>query len=205
MEGKGKLNGVWDANRILQEYLRFSDIRGRIKKIDLSDNSPYGIELRRFAAAMKAYGRDMEELIELEDMISMSCSSEKLDQFRKLLKQLLDNKYLKDQVDDAKFIRYDRDIYFLFEALFNYRKSLYEVETVWSGLIECSFSVSMIYQATKGLYAKHIKGVSDIIDQMLVLLMGDDFDKSFSEEDLLPYGYPDVTDEELEDLIIDNF
>lgn len=205
MEGKGKLNGVWDANRILQEYLRFSDIRGRIKKIDLSDNSPYGIKLRRFAAAMKAYGRDMEELIELEDMISMSCSSEKLDQFRKLLKQLLDNKYLKDQVDDAKFIRYDSDIYSLFGALLKYRKSLYEVETVWSGLIECSFSVSMICQATKGLYAKHIKVVSDIIDQMLILLMGDDFDRSFTEEDLLQYGYPDVTDEELEDLIIDNF
>ena len=205
MEGQGKFNGVWNANRMLQEYLHFSDKSGRIKKIDMTDDSPYGIKLRRFAAAMKAYGRDMEDLIELEEMISMSCSSEKLDQFRKLLKQLLDNEYFKNQVDDAKFIRDDRDIYYLFEALFNYRKSLYEVENVWSGMIECSFSVSMVYQATKGLYAKHIKEVSDIIDQMLVMLMGDDFDRSFTEEDLLPYGYPEVTDEELENKILDNF
>ena len=40
---------------------------------------------------------------------------------------------------------------------------------------------------------------------MLVLLMGDDYGKSFSEEELLPFGYPDVTDEELENMILDNF
>ena len=66
-------------------------------------------------------------------------------------------------------------------------------------------SVSMVYYATKGLYTKHIKGVSDTIDQMLVLLMGDDFDRTFTEEELLPFGYPDITDEELENLIFDNF
>ena len=49
------------------------------------------------------------------------------------------------------------------------------------------------------------KTVCNIIDRMLVLLMGDDFGKSFSEEELLPFGYPDVTDEELEDMILDNF
>ena len=54
MPEERKLNGVWDANRILQEYLHFVDKRGRVKKIDISDNSPYGIKLRRFAAAMKA-------------------------------------------------------------------------------------------------------------------------------------------------------
>jgi hypothetical protein len=40
---------------------------------------------------------------------------------------------------------------------------------------------------------------------MLVLLMGDDFDRSFTEEELLPFGYPDVTDDELENMILDNF
>ena len=40
---------------------------------------------------------------------------------------------------------------------------------------------------------------------MLVLLMDDDFDRSFTEEELLPFGYPDVTDEELENLIMDDF
>ena len=32
-----------------------------------------------------------------------------------------------------------------------------------------------------------------------------DYDRSFSEEKLLPFGYPNVTDEELEDMILDNW
>ena len=205
MAGKSRLSGFWDANRVLQEYIHFADKNGRIKKIDMSDDSPYGIKLRRFAAAMKAYGRDLEDFDEFEGIISKSCSPNKLDEFRKLLKPLLDNDFLKDQVDDARFVRGSRDIYLLFMALFQYRKSLYEVENVWSGMVECTMSVSLVYHATNSLYTKHIKGISDTIDRMLVLLMGDDFDRSFTEEELLPFGYPDVTDEELENMMLDNF
>lgn len=198
-----KLNGVWDANRILQEYLHFADKSGRVKKIDMSDDSPYGIEQRRFAAAMKAYGRDVDNFDEFEGIISKSCSPGKLDEFRQLLKPLLDNDYHKELINDASFIRVSRDIHYLFEALFKYRKCLYEVENVWSGLLESPMSVSMVYHATKDLYTKHIKGICDTIDRMLVLLMGDDFDRSFTEEELLPFGYPDVTDDELENMILD--
>lgn len=203
-EGR-RLNSVWDANRVLQEYLHFADKSGRIKNIDKSDNSPYGIKLRRFTAVMKAYGRNIEDFDAFEGIVSDSCSLDKLEEFRQLLKPLLDNDYYKEQIYDARFIRGNCDIHYLFEALLKYRKCLYEVENVWSGLMECPMSVSMVYYATKGLYTKHIKGVSDTIDQMLVLLMGDDFDRTFTEEELLPFGYPDITDEELENLIFDNF
>lgn len=200
-----RLNGVWDTNRILQECLHFADKSGRIEKIDMSDDSPYGIRRRRFAAAMKAYGRDVENFNVFERIISKSCSPDKLDDFRMLLKPLLDNDYHKTLINDARFIRGNRDIHYLFEALFEYRKCLYEVENVWLGLVECPMSVSIVASATKDLYAKHIKGISETIDKMLVLLMGDDFDRSFTEEELLPFGYPDVTDEELENMILDNF
>ena len=205
MPEERQLDGIWDANRILQEYLHFADKSGHIKKIDMSDDSPYGIKLRRFAVAMKAYGKDVEDFDVFEGIISNSCSSDKLDEFRQLLKPLLNNDYHKELINDARFIRGSRDIHYLFEALFEYRKCLYEVENVWSGLIECPMSVSMFYYATKGLYAKYIKGISDTIDRMLVLLMGDDFDRAFTEEELLPFGYPDVTDEELENMILDDF
>ena len=205
MAERRKLNGVWDANRVLQEYIHLADKSGRVDKIDMFDDSPYGIKLRRFAAAMKAYGRNLEDFDEFEGIISKSYSPNKLDEFRKLLKPLLDNDFLKDQVDDARFVRGSRDIYLLIMALFQYRKSLYEVENVWSGMVECTMSVSLVYHATNSLYTKLIKGISDTIDQMLVLLMGDDFDRSFTEEELLPFGYPDVTDEELENMMLDNF
>ena len=201
MEGKRTLNGVWDANRILQEYLHFADKRGRIEKIDMSDDSPFGIKLRRFVSAMKAYGKDVEDFHEFEGFVSNSCSPDKTDEFRNLLKPLLDNDSHKERIDDARFIKSCRERHYLFKALFEFRKCLYEVEDVWSGMLAFPMSVSMVCSATKGLYTKHIKEVSDTIDRMLILLMGDDFDRSFTEEELLPFGYPDVTDEELKDKI----
>lgn len=204
MSEERQSNGIWNASRVLQEYLHFADKSGRIKKIDMAGDSPYGIKLRRIVAAMKAYGRDVENFNEFEGIISKSCSPEKLEEFRQLLKPLLDNDYHKELISDARFIRGSRDVHYLFEALFKYRKCLYEVENVWSGLMECPMSVSMVFYATKGLYTKHIKGICETIDRMLVLLMGDDFDRSFTEEELLPFGYPDVTDEELENMILDN-
>ena len=93
----------------------------------------------------------------------------------------------------------------LFETLFRYRKSLYRVENIWSGMMECTQTVALAYMVTTNLNQTQLKAISDIIDRMLVLLMGDDYDRSFSEEKLLPLGYPDVTDEELEDMILDNW
>jgi len=42
----------------LQELLHFADDGGKIRSLDLSDDSPYGIRVRRFFAAMKAYGKE---------------------------------------------------------------------------------------------------------------------------------------------------
>ena len=65
--------------------------------------------------------------------------------------------------------------------------------------------MGMIYAVTNRLYQDNIKSVSDIIDRMLILLMGDDYDQSFSEKELLKYGYPNVTDDEIQDLEIETF
>ena len=50
-----KLNGIWNVERLLQELFRFTDDRGNIRSLNLSDDSPYGIKVCRCAAAMKAY------------------------------------------------------------------------------------------------------------------------------------------------------
>ena len=200
-----KLNGIWNVERILKEYLSLADNSGHIRNIDLSDDSPRGIKVRKFVAAMNAYGKDIYYYNEFEDIVSNSCSPEKIEEFRRLLKENLDDDFQKERVDNPRFIRGNWDIPDLFEALFEYRKRLYEVENAWSGYLECPMSVAMVAKATNSLYLKHIKAVSDIIDRMLVLLMGDDYDKSFTEAELLPFGYPDVTDKELEDMILDNW
>lgn len=199
-----RLNGIWNADRLLQNLLRFTDDRGKIRSLNLSDDSPYGIEVRRFAAAMKAYGKEECLYLGIEHVISETCSEDKMNELCQLLSQNLPDKYSTAFVkpDNLKGLEERQD---LFEALFRYRKSLYQVENIWSGMRECSHAVALAYKVTTILNRTQLKTISDIIDRMLVLLMGDDYDSSFSEKKLLPFGYPNVTDEELEDIILDNW
>ena len=199
-----KLNGIWNAERLLQELLCFTDDRGIISSLNLSDDSPYGIKVRRFAATMKAYGKEECSYVGNELLISDACSEEKIEELCLLLKQNLHDEYSLVLVkpDILKGIRERKD---LFEILFRYRKSLYKVENTWAGVMECSHTKTLGIKATDNLYQTHIKAASNALDRMLVLLMGDDYDKTFTEAELLPYGYPDVTDRELEDMILDNW
>ena len=84
-----------------------------------------------------------------------------------------------------------------FKKLFEYRKELFVLDMKWGGVLECSRTMGIVIEATSFLYYKHIKPACEVIDRMLILLMGDDYDKSFTEKELFQYGYPDVTDEEL--------
>jgi len=204
MIAERKLNGIWNTERLLLELLRFADDRGSIRRLDAADDSPYGIEVRRFVAVMKAYGKEECLYVGNEHLISNACSDDKMEELCLLLKQNLHDKYSTDlaKPDILKGIRERKN---LFETLFRYRKSLYRVEYTWSGVMECSHTVAIGIKATDRIYQKHIKAASDVLDRMLVLLMGDDYDKSFTEAELLPFGYPDVTDEELEDMILDNW
>lgn len=199
-----KLNGIWNAARILQGLLFFTDDRGKIWSLNLSDDSPYGIKVRRFAAAMKAYGKEECLYHGNEHFVSDACSEEKRDELCLLLKQNLHDIYSTSLAipDSLKDMRERKN---LFEALFRYRKSLHKVENTWSGVMQCSHTKALGIKATDYLYQTHIKAASDALDRMLVLLMGDDFDRSFTEAELLPLGYPDVTDRELEDMILDKW
>lgn len=108
------------------------------------DDSPSGIEERRFLAAMKSYGKE-ENLFHEDEyrfpgyqhLISKTCLEDKMNELYLLLKQNSTgsiSRYL-DEPDILKGV-YKRAL--LFWGLFLYRKSLYNVEKVWSGVLEMS-------------------------------------------------------------------
>ena len=199
-----KLDGIWNAARLLKELLCYADESGIIRDMETSDDSPYGIKVRRFVAAMKAYGKEDALNNGIEHIISASCSEDKMNELWQLLRSNLGDRYFA-VFAYADFLDRACERKHLFEALFRYRKSLYRVENLWAGMIECSRTIALAYRLTSNLNQTQIKAVSDVIDRMLVLLMGDDYDKTFSEDELLPFGYPYVTDKELEDMIFDNW
>ena len=108
----------------------------------------------------------------------------------------------KDWLQAYAHIRFEKEAYRhqSFSRLFKYRKSLYAIERQFSGVYECGRSMGVVIRVTQNLCREHINKVAKVIDRMLILLMGDDYDKTFTEKELFAFGYPDVTDKELYDL-----
>lgn len=208
MEKERKFDGIWDAKRVLANCLWYSDEEGNIPYSEVGGESPDGIRRKRFYAALKAYGKIEKDFFMDYDMgyriggmeyglLSKKRSQEKIDELRKLLKQNLRHEFFKRDVDAPDFLNKEHDLLYVYKPLFQYRKELCSLDMKWYAVLECCKSMGMIIQATTFMFQKHIRPVCDVIDRMLILLMGDDYDKSFTEKELFQYGYPDVTDEEL--------
>ena len=87
------LNGIWNVDRVLLNLLRFADDRGEFRSMNLSDDSPYGIEVRRFAAVLKAYGKEECLYLGAEYLISNTYSEDKMNELCLLLKQIINDNY----------------------------------------------------------------------------------------------------------------
>lgn len=69
-----ELSGIWNAERVLREYLALADERGNIRSVPLADDSPYSIKVRRLVAALKAYGKEEVLNSGIEYLVSETCS-----------------------------------------------------------------------------------------------------------------------------------
>ena len=86
----------------------------------------------------------------------------------------------------------------LFSFLFRYRFAIYKLATHWDGVLETDIAGGIAIDITRKLYDEKIESVNETLDKLLLHLLGDDFDKTFAEKELLEdYDYPNVTDEEL--------
>lgn len=207
MAKERKFDGVWNAEKVLASYMLFANEDGCIPYIENNKDTTDGIRRQRFYAALRAYGKIESNYLmdydfysldgESHTLLSKKRSLEKMKEFRELLKQNLYADYNKKYVDSPDFHRNEYDVLQFFRELFRYRKKLYKLSMVWGGVWECSRSIGLVIETTTYLHHKQIRPVCEVIDRMLILLMGDDYDKSFTEKELFQYGYPDVTDEEL--------
>lgn len=208
MEKERKFDGIWNAERVLCNVLNYADESGFIIYEDRKGESPFCIRRQRFYAAFKAYGKIEDYMFEGSLFgnsrfidpylwLSKTRSEEKMEELRKLLKDNLSFRSIKMQVDTLDFLESEHDIIWLFRTFLKYRMELLKLERIWSSVLECNMASGVAINSTTFLYHNHITPVCKVIDRILVLLMGDDFDKTFTEEELLQYGYPDVTDEEL--------
>lgn len=199
-----KFDGIWNAERVLRNILCYANEKGFISYEDNKQD----IRRQRFYAAFRAYGKIEESMIEdslfgnsqvIDPFLwlSKTRSEKKMEELRRLLKDKLSYRTVKMKVDSPDFLEGNYEIVCIFQTFLNYRMELLKLERIWSGVLECNMPIGIAINATTFLYRNHITPACKIIDRILVLLMGDDFDKTFTEEELFQYGYPDVTDEEL--------
>lgn len=191
----------WNAHRLLEQLIKLSHYdNGFPRFYDYNKDSkitPLKIRCERVLSVISAYtGKEISTLERIPFCLaSDEISTDKLVQ----LYNLLDKGFLEQKEKDLFFSYLGKESYgcesrFLCEALFRYRIALKNITNIFEYK---STSNNFVNDLPKNLYKHHI----DNIEKSIILLLGDDFDKTFTEEELKKkYGYPQMSNKELHEL-----
>ena len=207
-ERKNLFTGVWDAKRLLHELLEITEsVKGwkiELYKTD-SERTPYKIRCERVISAINAFngrkeiGTDWGYIL-FEMLIPEGYSEMKMSELTSMIMDFLP-KY-ETRIEDA--FNQDREYTSrmqLFSLLFRYRLETYKLSTYWNNVSETDIVGAIAIDMTKKLYNEKMESINETLDKLLLLLLGDSFDKTFTERKLLEeYDYPNVTDEELHEM-----
>ena len=93
----------------------------------------------------------------------------------------------------------------LLGVLLRYRIATEELVNTFSGVQEARTGAYIGINALQSLYHPVLEECNDRVDDLIVLLLGKTFKKTFAERELIEkFNYPSVTDEELLDWRINN-
>lgn len=93
----------------------------------------------------------------------------------------------------------------LLNVLLRYRIATEELENTFSGTLEARTGAYIGTKALQGLYNSKLQECNRRVDDMIVLLLGSTFKRTFTERELIEhYNYPTTTDDELLDWQTDN-
>ncbi len=94
----------------------------------------------------------------------------------------------------------------IFNSLFFYRKKIENLKDCFNGVLECPVEEWYAIKVTDGIFEKDFKSGIEKLDRALALLMGDNFKNPIPVSELkAKYGYPPMSDSELQDLIYDSW
>ena len=212
-------DNIWDKQRVIDACLEICDENGLLPPFDINDSNSWSLRIRRLIAVLKSQNIDYEDLtkeikIDISDetqewkydlngcsgiihLVSQSISDTMIEELDKLLQ---DYKY-EIRVFHIDFHNYVTRCC-LFEGLFKYKITATELRTYRGHNRESKF----LYQISKGVFQKYIQLGVDFIDDILKLLMGDNFAQTITVKELIEkYDYPKVSDNELQNIDIDNY
>lgn len=164
---------MWNAERILQNYIKFANDSGLL--VSLEKDSPDYKEQQQFLAAMRAYGKDTETMfsVPFSGILSESVSATKEEECLRLVGEYLkpEQKSSPDYFD----LFHPNRIGLRFTALFIARKNLPDHKPTTQRLMA---------EFLSNLFKQDMQTVTDTLDRLLMLLMGDDYDRTFTDEEI---------------------
>lgn len=206
-ERKNLFTGVWDSERLLRELLEVTDfVKGSRIYINLNRTSSQ-IRCKRIISVISAFKGNISSMeiknnsILLRNLISENCSDERVSELIPLIFEILPE--MKEEYREYFFnlLREFVTRIHIFSILFRYRQETFKLSTYWNNVGRTNRVEDMAIAMTKKLYKEKMKGINDTLDELLLLLLGDVFDKTITERELLEkYDYPNVTDAELHEI-----
>lgn len=225
---------IWDAKRLIQEYMKMADLINSYKKKPFGDIAwSNQIRIKRIASALRAFfglkgeektpihfitsvfgGWDFNRILDYsplseEDRASLYTlmKDAMADDFRyeSLMRRQESNPNMDSSPERVKR-REKLDRSLMLHELFDYRIAAEKLVSHFDGVLEGTAGVYLAILAVKGACINPLKCSNEKIDDLIIILLGDQFKQSFSEEELKAnYGYPKETDQELYEWDVDNW
>lgn len=207
------LSGIWDAKRLIREYVNVAHLISHFyENSDLSFSNK--IKLQRLASVMCAYMDIEYDVNDTVDIVKslfargfnnvLSKSELTQEDFFEITKRLRTLADLDNFGVESRWI-IDNERQAIIHTLLKYRVNVQELMTTFSSFIEMTPGGSLARKSVVSLYNPKLIEANEIIDDILVDLLGQRFKQSFPIPELIEkYGYPSTSDSELLDWEIDN-
>lgn len=215
-ENPNSISTVWDAHRLVREYvniawmLNFSaqfedlpwDNQVRVRRVaavlcaclslDVMNNKPYDV----IGSVFSNY--ENKEVLENSEI-----STEDASRIKAMLSQMANESWRIEHLLKKFDIQTDREQ--LLGVLLRYRIATEELVSTFSGVQEARTGAYIGINALQNLYHPVLEECNDRVDDLIILLLGKTFQKTFAERELIEkYNYPSVTDKELLDWRVNN-
>ena len=207
------LSEIWDAKRLIREYVNVDHLVFRFyENSDLSFSNK--VKLQRLASVICAYMDIEYDVNDTVDIVKslfargfnnvLSKSELTQEDFFEITKRLRTLANLDNFGEESRWI-INKERQSIFYTLLKYRVNVQELMTTFSSFIEMTPGGSLASKSVVSLYNPKLIEANDIIDDILVDLLGQRFKQCFSIPELTEkYGYPSTSDSELLDWEIDN-
>lgn len=203
-ERKKQFKGVWDAKKLLRELLNITQsVEGWQINLDEANYSN-NTKCERVISVINAFnGRKGIEAkckpISLHSLISKTYPDEKKSELISSIKELLpniENERIKDIFNPQKEFLSRMQ---LFGILYSYRFDTYKFSSRWRNANDSDIAGELATDITRKFYNESMDSINEtILDKLLLLLLGYETDKTFTEIELLEdYGYPNISDRDI--------